>query len=57
MMTQALMSIERVFSNLDTRSRKASYPVRAVLAFGIVAAGYAVVAMVGLHGIGVSGLA
>jgi uncharacterized membrane protein YidH (DUF202 family) len=56
-MTQAWMSVERVLTRLDTKSRKASPRVRALLAFGIVAAGYLVIAAAALHGIGAGGVA
>jgi hypothetical protein len=50
-MTQAIMTIERAVSNLESKSLKATRGVRLALGFGVVAVAYAVVIVEGLHGV------
>ncbi|CAN7574712.1 hypothetical protein LJR029_001767 [Caballeronia sp. LjRoot29] len=52
-MTQAIMTLERAVSGIEAKSLNASRGVRIAIGFGIVAAGYAVVVIEGLHGAGI----
>jgi hypothetical protein len=49
-MTYAISTIERAVNGLEVKTRQASSGARRVLAFGIVAAAYALVVVAGWHG-------